>query len=278
MVKDSLSHAQQFFLQVMISKKVIDQNTFKDVFYAVSEKFDLNVDDANFKEFYPNFLREINNAIRAFNMEIKTATCETSTLTFFCLIRQTDTGQIGTLSTLYSSVELKVYRKILEMVVESEQGYVDFGQIANEVSDMFEGFAHDAATQSAQTTKIPSTSEIRQIVEKFIQDCWLVEVVDKPHMITLHGRALVELSEYIKQLFKDGDVLNHCYICKALVLSAYSCEHCSCKIHRYCAKNMFKKSRDCPNCRAAFTKDQEEEFLVMVKQAKDAYNKKIKAN
>ena len=270
----ALSDAQQYFLQIMINKKVIDQMNFKKIFNGVLQKLKLEseCDDSNFKDYYTNFLREINLVIRVFNMEIKTAHCETSAYTYFCLIRQCDTGSIGTLSALYTSPELKVFRKILELIVESDDGCVEYGTAVDEIIEHFETIAHEASTQN-QISKVPGTSEIRRIVERFIQDYWFTEVVTRPNMITLHGRAAVELAPYIKSLYKDDDVLNYCEICKSLVLSGLNCEHCSHKIHRFCARNMLKKSKDCPGCRTAFTSDQIQEFNQFIEKAREAIAK-----
>lgn len=272
-MRNSLSDAQQYFLQIMINKKVIDQYNFKHIFTNVLNKFDIECNDSMFKEYYTNFLREINEVIKTFNMEIKTATCEISALTYFALIRQCDTGQIGTLSTLYSSMELKIFRKILELIIESEEGCVEYATIANEIIDYFESLVNEAATQS-QTTKIPSTADIRQIVEKFMQDCWLVQVINRQGMITLHGRAIAELSQYIKQLYKDNDVLNYCYICKSLLLNGISCykSECGCKMHRFCARNRFKKTSDCPSCRSTFTNEQIQDFKESINTARNVYS------
>ena len=266
----SLSDAHQYFLQILINKKLIDQYKFKEIFLGVLKKFNIECSEANYKGFYTNFLKEINDVIRSFNIEIKTAQCETSAVSYFCLIRQCDTGQIGTLSLLYTPIELKIFRKILELIIESDDGYVEYETISYEVTEFFDNVERDAATQS-QTTKKPSQTEIRRVVEKFIQDYWLVEVLTKPNNITLHGRAIVELSQYIKQLYKDSDVLNYCQMCKALVLSGFACESCSCRLHRFCARNLFKKSTDCPGCRVKFTEEQVAELADTIAAAKTEY-------
>jgi hypothetical protein len=266
----NLSDAHQYFLQILINKKLIDQYKFKEIFMDVLRKFNLECSEANYREFYTSFLRDINDVIRTFNMEIKTSQCETSAISYFCLIRQCDTGQIGTLSLLYSPMELKIFRRILELVIDSDEGHVEYETISYEVQEFFDNVERDAATQS-QTTKKPTQTEIRRVVEKFIQDYWLVEVLTKPNNVTLHGRAIAELSQYIKQLYKDSDVLNYCQMCKSLVLSGFTCESCSAKMHRFCAKQLFKKTTGCPGCRAKFTDDQVEELNESIASAKTEY-------
>ena len=267
-MKLKLSDAQQYFLQIMVNRKVIDQFAFKTVFKEVLNKFHIECSEAEFKGFYTKFLQDINQVIRHFNLELKMIFCEITAMTYFALICQCDTVQANNLSNLYSAMELNIFRKCLELIIESENGYVGFTILSNEIIDMFEALASEAATQS-QTTKVPSNIDIRQVIEKFLQDCWLIEVIKMPNMITLHSRALAELSQYIKDLYKDNDVLNYCYICKNLLLiSGIECSDCQKKLHRFCAKNMLKKSKDCPSCRKTFAQDDVNSMLAIIDETR----------
>ena len=98
--------------------------------------------------------------------------------------------------------------------------------------------------------QVPSMKDIRTAIEKFMQDYWLTEVVNEMNQVTLHGRALLELSQYIKQVF-DPEILQNCHLCKSLVLIYFDCENCSIRMHRHCAKKFFKEVKDsckCPKC------------------------------
>lgn len=148
-----LSEAQQYFLQLMLQKSVIDQVNFKGVFCMVLDRFYINYSEDRLRETYVKFLREINDVIRHFNIEIKTGVCEITGLSYFCLIRQTDTSNITKFSKLYSSVELRVFRKVLELVIESETGSVDINFILTEVSEYFENLAQEVITQNEGITK-----------------------------------------------------------------------------------------------------------------------------
>lgn len=150
-----LSAAQQYFLQLMLHKPVIDQVNFKHVFCVVLDRFHIEYKEETLRETYVRFLRDINEVIRHFNLEIKTGTCEITGLSYFCLIQQTDTGSLAKLAKLYSPVELKIFRKILELIIESDSGSVEYTQIVNEISDYYEELA-DQAMQQEGTTKARS--------------------------------------------------------------------------------------------------------------------------
>jgi hypothetical protein len=258
----------------MINKKLVDQYSFRKVFTAVLRRFNIECDDANFKEYYTDFLKQINQVISAFNMEIKTAQCEWSTVSYFCLIRQCDTGCIGTLSLLYTPMELRVFRRVLELIIESDDGFVEYETVSYEVGEMFDNAERDAATQSMQTTKRPSQAEIRRIIERFIQDYWLVEVLGNAGHVTLHGRAIAELAQYIKQLYRETpDVLNSCAMCSSLLLSGLRCENCKCVTHRHCARNLLKKSNACWKCKIKFSEDVISELHDSIANAKAEFIK-----
>lgn len=266
----SLTDAQQFFLQIMLNNGVIDQLNFKTLFCNVLTKFEIRYNESEIKSLYVNFLREINEVIKNFNMEIKTGMCEITGLSYFCIIRLCDTSSIGNLSMLYTSTDLKTFRKILELIIESDQGCVDYNLIVNEIYTLYDELSNEAVATQSNVTKVPSNRDIRLVVEKFMQDKWLIEVINQPNMITLHGRALIELSQYIKQIF-DNDLIGYCFLCKSIVLSYFSCEHCSIKMHKYCAKRVFKNTKDCPSCKATFSNDRVSTLLDSISSAKNSY-------
>ncbi|CAF0754394.1 unnamed protein product [Brachionus calyciflorus] len=266
----ALSPAQQYFLQIILNKGVLDQLNFKVIFCNVLKKFNINFDESQLKNLYVTFLREINESIKNFNIEIKAGNCEITGLSYYCIIRLCDTSTIGELSQLYTPNELKIFRKILELIVESDSGCVDYNSIVNEIMTLYDELSEEAAGTQSQIAKVPTNRDIRIMIEKFMQGNWLIEVINSPNMITLHGRALIELSQYIKQIFGAED-LNYCYLCKNLVMASFRCPGCSCKLHRFCAKRLFKGTKDCPSCKKTFKTDEINELLESINSAKNSY-------
>lgn len=270
MVDLCLSPAQQYFLQIFLNKGVLDQINFKVLFCNVMKKFQIEHDELQIKNLYVNFLRQINEVIQHFNMEIKNGNCEITGLSFYCIIRRCESGSIGDLSQLYSPLELKIFRKVLELIIESETGSVDYTFVLNEILSMYEELSEEAASSQNQIGKCPTNRDIRLIIEKFMHDNWLIEVINSPNMITLHGRTLIELSQYIKQIFAAED-LSYCCLCKDLVVNSFKCSACSAKFHRYCAKRIFKGSKDCLSCKQTFSSEQIDDLLTSLSSAKSVY-------
>lgn len=263
-----LKDPQQYFLQIMLNRSVIDEFIFKDLFRDVMEKFNIKYEEINLSKEYASFLKDINSVIRSFNMEIKKGIDEITGITFYCLIRLSDSASIGTLSNLYSTIELNIYKKILTVIIDSDDGYVSKNILTSLIQDEFDQLQTQAA-QTSQSTKIPSLREIRLIIDKFIKDKWLVEVVDNNNMITLHGRAILELHDYISEMFSE-QLINYCVICQVLVLCGISCNNCdNAKMHYHCAANVFKAQKNCKTCKNPFSDEQIENLRESIQQIKN---------
>ena len=261
-----LSDAQQYFLQVMMNKGVIDQYNFKRLFGNVAKKFELHFDEKQTKAYYSTFLKEINEVIRNFNMEIKAGMCEISGISFYCFTRQSDASGIGKLSTLYTPVELKIFKKILVLIMESDDGYMERSTLMNQI------ICDDSDQTLTQSARSLTTRDIRLVVDKFVHDYWLAEVPNQNGMLTLHGRALIELQDYLTELFEEN-ILNTCLLCSKIVLCGVSCDHCSIKLHYYCGKKYFEREKKCPNkgkCTQVFADEKIADFLELIKSARDA--------
>ncbi len=66
-----LSDSQQYVLQVLMNRCVIDHTDFKHIYAKTLSKFEINDTELNQKEIYSQFIREINDAIRFYNFEIQ---------------------------------------------------------------------------------------------------------------------------------------------------------------------------------------------------------------
>ena len=148
-----LSSAQKYFLQIMLQKSVIDQVNFKTIFCKVLDRFEIEYTDDRLREIYVKFLKDINEIIRHFNLEIKTGTCEITGLSYFCLIQQTDT-ETAKLSGLYNPVELRIFRKVIELIIESDSGCIDFNYAVGDINDYYEELSTQANQQDGGITKV----------------------------------------------------------------------------------------------------------------------------
>lgn len=242
MSRKSLTDAEQYLLQQFLNNSVLDQFNFKDLFRNILAKFNIkhNIENDKLKELIVKYLKSINEVIRNYSLEIKIGTCELTGITFYCLVRQYDSSSIGLLSQLYSQNELKLFKKILNLIIESDEGIIEINSIIN---CLFED-----ASIAKMTNK-----EIREIIDKFIADYWLILVTSSK--IALHSRTIIELSQYFTEVYGTQSVIN-CQLCKEIVIVGVQCETCSIKLHRHCAKKYFQKSTDCPSCKNAFSNEQ----------------------
>ena len=249
-----LSPPQQYMLQIFMNRGVLDQFAFKSILSGILKKFNIPEGETG-NDGILIFIREMNDAIKPFNIEIQKGSCDLTGYSYYCLIRLFDSFSSGKISTLYSSMELKLFRIILTLVIESEEGWVDNRTIIRHVIDEFEEYASFASTQSQIAPKVPTLREIRAALDKFINDYWIVEVSPEANTFSLHGRSLIELSQYISELF-DRDTLKNCFRCKKICLIGITCRHCSCKYHRECARKVLKNQKDCISCKSTFSDEE----------------------
>jgi hypothetical protein len=234
-----LKDVEQYMLQQFLNRGVLDQYNFKDVFRLVLDKFDIGYnkkekDDFNY--LIVTYLKNINAAIKPYSMEIKMGKCELLGVTFYCLVRQYDSNGIGNLSKLYSHGQLKIFKLILNTIIASNEGLVGLNSIINLVcTDLVELHMTIDAIKSA--------------IDRFIKDYWLI--LDANSNLGLHGRAIIELGQYLVEVYGQDSVLN-CTMCQQIVIYGVQCEQCLSKMHTHCAKKYFKNRKDCVSCKNVF--------------------------
>ena len=158
----------------------------------------------------------------------------------------------------------------------ADHGFADYNNIVTQINVTYQEISEQAASQS-QVVKLPTNKEIRTIIEKFINDFWLVEILGQRGKITLHGRALIELDQYIKGIY-DVDTLNICAFCKKIILISIKCESCPCTYHSACYKDFFSKQKDCKNCKASQSVEKIEENRKKLSTYKHIYQEKFTKN
>ena len=71
-----LSEPQQYVLQILMNRCVIDQTDFKKIYNRALTKFNMNdsENELSKKEVYSQFIRNINEAVKNYNFEIQKGT------------------------------------------------------------------------------------------------------------------------------------------------------------------------------------------------------------
>jgi len=240
-MSSSLNEPEQFLLQYFLNVSIVDQFNFKEVFRRFLEKFKISYnknDSEELKKLLTVYIKRINDAIKHYSLEIKNGVCELTGTKFYCIVRIYDSNSIGSLSQLYNTNELKIFKSLLNAFIESEEGVVD---------------AHSIAAQLVDQLEIKcSNKEVNSIIDRFIKDNWLA--VNTKNEIGLHGRAILELEQYLLEVY-GSELISNCKLCKEIVVSGISCENCAVKMHRHCAKKYFKNASDCIACKKPFNSD-----------------------
>lgn len=131
----------------------------------------------------------------------------------------------------FAENELDLFRKALELIIDSETGFASSTNILNLV-DQLKG-------------KKMRKKEAEQVLQKFVQNKWLIE---KEGEFTLHSRAILEMEQYIRETYPDA--VKICNICHGLLLQGQSCETCGIRMHLPCVAKYFQSNSEprCPHC------------------------------
>lgn len=271
-----LSDTQQHVLQVIMNRGVLDHHDFKAVYSASLKKYGIDDPDQELTQnrVYSQVIREINEAISFYNIEIQKGTCEITGMSFYCFMRQFDTCSIGKLSALYQPQEIKVFQVCLDLIIHSDEGFVSFNEIVDHIRDDYETLSTQAQNESRTITKVPTSREIRNIIDMFISHYWLVELTSNGQRITVHGRALIELYNYFTETFEPEQIKN-CFRCKKMCVIGIRCGECATRYHRACAKDIFSgELKACINCKNNFSDNEIAKLKEDIAEARNAYAKK----
>jgi hypothetical protein len=232
-----LQEHEKYLLQQFMSYSVLEKENFMQTFKAVLHKFSININTSDrdaLNSFIKETIRNINSQIKKYSLEIKNGTCELNSTSFYCLVRLYDLNGFGKLSQNYTPNELKVFKLILNSVIENEDGVAESRILIEHIEENGE-------------IKI-TNREIRLILEKLEKDYWIILTGSK---IALHGRAIMELSQYLFEVY-GPEVISTCESCKEIVVIHEQCENCSIKMHRYCVKRVYQKrpNNNCTYCNA----------------------------
>ncbi|XP_026982383.1 non-structural maintenance of chromosomes element 1 homolog isoform X3 [Orcinus orca] len=120
---------------------------------------------------------------------------------------------------------------LLELIIDSETGFASSTNILNLV-DQLKG-------------KKMRKKEAEHVLQKFVQNKWLIE---KEGEFTLHGRAILEMEQYIRETYPDA--VKVCTICHSLLIQGQSCETCGIRMHLPCVAKYFQSHSEprCPHC------------------------------
>ncbi|XP_049494422.1 non-structural maintenance of chromosomes element 1 homolog isoform X1 [Panthera uncia] len=177
-----------------------------------------------------DFINNINSVLESLYIEIKKGATEDDGRPVYALVNLATTP-VSKMASDFAENELDLFRKALELIIDSETGFASSTNILNLV-DHLKG-------------KKMRKKEAEQVLQKFVQNKWLIE---KEGEFTLHSRAILEMEQYIRETYPDA--VKTCNICHGLLIQGQSCETCGIRMHLPCVAKYFRSAPEprCPHC------------------------------
>ncbi|XP_042864976.1 non-structural maintenance of chromosomes element 1 homolog [Penaeus japonicus] len=227
------TNAHRLFLQILSSRRFLLGQEVKSIHEKCCAKFNVSAD--NLLE----FVKEINAELEQIHLVIRKSIQEdhASDSQCFVLVNLFDNDATRMNST-YTPPELALFRKIIEAIVQSEEGTIPITEAIN------------MAFNLEQRLKI---GESEALVERLVQDGWLLQHADEEKILSLSALSTAELQSYLEEQFED--FIYKCFFCKLISLKGYSCTQCEVKVHRQCGGKFWVRngtqSPFCPDPKCA---------------------------
>ncbi|XP_007528016.1 non-structural maintenance of chromosomes element 1 homolog isoform X1 [Erinaceus europaeus] len=214
------------FLQLLMTHGVMEE---REVAHLQKHCYKVH-DSSATADKLEDFINNINSVLESLYIEIKKGITEDDGRPIYALVNLATTP-VSKMASDYAENELDLFRKALELIIDSESGFASSTNILNLV-DQLKG-------------KRMRKKEAEQVLQKFVQNKWLIE---KEGEFTLHGRAILEMEQYIRGMYPDS--VKTCNICHGLLIQGQSCETCGIRMHLPCVAKYFQANPEphCPHC------------------------------
>ncbi|MGH0144846.1 UNVERIFIED_CONTAM: hypothetical protein FKN15_035199 [Acipenser sinensis] len=131
-------------------------------------------------------------------MQIRKGMSEEDGQQYYALVNLADT-EITRMASDYSDNELELFRKAMDLIVESENGMACSTDILNLADKL----------QSKKMKK----KEVEGVLQRLVVDKWLCE---KNGEYTLSTRCIMEMEQYIRNMYQD--LVKLCNICHNIAI------------------------------------------------------------
>ncbi|KAM9818385.1 non-structural maintenance of chromosomes element 1 homolog isoform 1-T1 [Syngnathus typhle] len=210
------------FLQTLMRIGIVDEANAKQLLHHCCSTQNNQLDD---------FIDTINTTLEPMFMQIRKGMCEESGVQHYALVNMIETDAT-TMTTDYAVHELEIFRKVMDLIVDSETGRVYSTEILN------------CAKSLTKKTKKRDTEEL---LNRLVQDNWLIE---KNGEYCLSTRCIIEMEQYIRTMYQDQ--VKVCRICRNIAFQSQICENptCGINIHNPCVARFFRGATEprCPAC------------------------------
>lgn len=223
-----MGESHKRFLQNMMSNGIISSSQAKALYRHCCEIHGAQYSPERLDE----FIGVINSQLQQMFMNIRKGMSEEDGVQYYALVNTAETD-ITRLSSDYADNELELFKKTMELVIDSENGMASSTDILN-------------SADSLQTKKMKK-KEMEHVLNKFVQDKWLTE---KQGEYTLSTRCIIEMEPYLRALYTD--LIKLCYNCHNILFQNQACENAACgiRLHLPCVARYFNRRKDprCPSC------------------------------
>ncbi|KAK7100948.1 non-structural maintenance of chromosomes element 1 homolog [Littorina saxatilis] len=231
-----MNDAHKAFLQAFMSVGVQKAKEVKEVYRKCCEQCaePYSNEEKERTRQMVEFIRTINNCIQPFHLEVKKGVCEEDGTHFYCLVNNVENA-FTLLASDYTANDLEFFKKLVEEIISSD------GCVGSRVAlNVVERLEKKMTRQDAEI-----------LLERLENDRW---VLMKEGVVSLSVRSILELNQYIQQVYPD--FVKNCNICKLICLKGQACDECGVKIHNHCATRYFRDQDRCPDpdCSAVWTR------------------------
>ncbi|XP_028843342.1 non-structural maintenance of chromosomes element 1 homolog [Denticeps clupeoides] len=216
------------FLQAIMSLGIVDESQANALHRSCCEQHGVNYDQRSLDD----FIGAINVQLQPVFIQIRTGNSEEDGFQYRALVNMAETD-VTRLSSDYAENELELFRKTMDLIVESESGSASSMDILNSADTLL--------------TRKLKKKEAELVLQKFVQDKWLNE---KHGSYSLSTRCIIEMDQYLRNTYQD---LKVCHVCNNIALQSQICDNpmCGIRIHIPCVARFFKGNSDphCPECK-----------------------------
>ncbi|XP_060085662.1 non-structural maintenance of chromosomes element 1 homolog [Ylistrum balloti] len=230
----SMRDSHRLFLQSFMSRGLLDAKEVRLLFRTVCLKFNepTAAKEEDRKLQLLDFVRTINMKIRPFHMEIKKGVSEDEGVSYYCLVC-TNESAITKLASDYTQSELEFFKKLVDQIVDNE------GEIGSTA-------AVNIVDKLDKNMKKMTRQDAQSLLQRLESAKWII-IHKGTGIVSLSTRCLLELEQYILDVYGAEDENLKCNMCNKLCVKGQSCDNCQTKLHLHCASRFFQ-NKDNPRC------------------------------